>query len=99
MLFETCIYNRQRYLNGLSIGPGNNGADGLVAARHLFSYGYKPSLLIAKEFPPISLNNSLLNICLNMGIKLVTGMKEGDKETLFLVDAILGKIRRAFIDI
>ncbi|KAL4991956.1 YjeF N-terminal domain-like protein [Aspergillus falconensis] len=30
-------------------GPGNNGGDGLVAARHLAHYGYKPTIYYPKE--------------------------------------------------
>ena len=29
-------------------GPGNNGGDGLVAARHLWHYGYKPRVYLPK---------------------------------------------------
>jgi len=33
----------------VACGPGNNGGDGLVAARHLNHYGYKPSIYYPKR--------------------------------------------------
>ena len=34
----------------VAVGPGNNGGDGLVAARHLYHFGYQPvHILLPKE--------------------------------------------------
>ncbi len=42
--------NKQHIL--ILIGPGNNGGDGLVAARHLHDWGAKVSLYLLSQRPP-----------------------------------------------
>ena len=43
-------YPPTEYPNVLvACGPGNQGGDGLVAARHLYHWGYEPSVWYPKE--------------------------------------------------
>ncbi|TRY74368.1 hypothetical protein DNTS_032056 [Danionella cerebrum] len=73
-------------------GPGNNGGDGLVCARHLKLFGYEPSVLYPKR-PSKQLFLNLSTQCEKMEIPFLREMPEADvidEAYNLVVDAIFG---------
>ncbi|XP_061839257.1 NAD(P)H-hydrate epimerase [Nerophis lumbriciformis] len=73
-------------------GPGNNGGDGLVCARHLKLFGYEPSILYPKK-PNKPLFHGLTTQCQKMEIPFLTEMPEArviDEAFNLVIDAIFG---------
>lgn len=54
-------------------GPGNNGGDALVAARHLFHFGYAPTILYPKQ-PQKQIFINLTHQCKSLGIPFVDAL-------------------------
>jgi len=74
----------------LIIGPGKNGGDGLVCARHMALFGYHVTICYPryKDQAPF---NSLRPQCQNMGIPIMTELPENFDDTYdIIVDAIFG---------
>ena len=72
-------------------GPGNNGGDGLVCARHLKLFGFAPSLYYPKKTEK-ALYENLLHQCLSFDIPLIGDVPTSDSLNNFslIVDALFG---------
>jgi len=70
-------------------GPGNNGGDGLVAARHLVHYGYTPSVYYPKQGKN-ELYERLKIQLKNLSVPFVPEFAVALRSTDFIVDAIFG---------
>ncbi|KAI9743370.1 MAG: hypothetical protein M1818_003216 [Claussenomyces sp. TS43310] len=73
----------------VACGPGNNGGDGLVAARHLWHYGYEPSIYYPKQSKN-ELYQRLATQLKHLEIPFVDDFPGALRSTDHVVDAIFG---------
>jgi NAD(P)H-hydrate epimerase len=74
----------------VACGPGNNGGDGLVAARHLFHYGYEPTIFYPKRSKN-ELYQRLAKQLEDLNVPFANDFTTALAATDHVVDAIFGR--------
>jgi len=77
---------------GVLVGPGNNGADGLVAARHLRRWGAEVTCFLVTGRPE---TDPKLDLAMEYGVRVIDGATTGTVERMLtrsdlVIDALLG---------
>lgn len=102
-------YSQDEFKNKLILvccGPGNNGGDGLVCARHLKLFGYQTSVYYPKQTDK-PLYHNLTHQCVSMNIPLLSCLpneKELNCNYSLIVDALFGfsfkpPVRQSFLSV
>ncbi|KAI9729870.1 MAG: hypothetical protein M1834_006619 [Cirrosporium novae-zelandiae] len=73
----------------VACGPGNNGGDGLVAARHLWHYGYEPTIYYPKRSKN-DLYQRLVTQLESLRVPFTEDFDSALSSTSHVVDAIFG---------
>ncbi|KAF1953447.1 meiotically up-regulated gene 182 protein [Byssothecium circinans] len=73
----------------IACGPGNNGGDGLVAARHLHHYGYQPTIYYPKQSKN-ELYQRLRKQLEDLKVPFTNDFPSALRQTDHIVDAIFG---------
>lgn len=71
-------------------GPGNNGGDGLVAARHLFHWRYSPRVYYPKQ-GKTEIFKGLVKQLGTLKVPFVESLEEAVKDVDLVVDAVFGE--------
>ncbi|KAJ7054093.1 YjeF N-terminal domain-containing protein [Mycena amicta] len=91
----SAVYDSKKYNRVLvCCGPGNQGGDGLVAARHLAMFGYKPTIYMPKPGSK-DIYQRLHTQCKNMNIPTLESKEDDTLRTALqtsdvILDAIFG---------
>ncbi|KAJ7741308.1 YjeF N-terminal domain-containing protein [Mycena metata] len=86
------VYGAERYPRVLvCCGPGNQGGDGLVAARHLSMFGYKPTIYMPKPGSK-DIYQRLHTQCKNMSISTLPEDEQSLRTALKSSDVVLDAI-------
>uniref|UniRef100_A0A0K0DUH9 NAD(P)H-hydrate epimerase n=1 Tax=Strongyloides stercoralis TaxID=6248 RepID=A0A0K0DUH9_STRER len=86
--YEKTLLSNQSNKILIICGPGNNGGDGLVCARHLKIFGYSPIIFYPKKSKNV-LMEKLVTQCQQFNIPFVNEMEDTKKFSL-IIDAIFG---------
>lgn len=100
------VYTHEKLANKsilVCCGPGNNGGDGLVCARHLKLFGYNPELYYPKRTDK-TLYSNLTHQCAAMNIPILDDLPKNSERIGLFVDALFGfsfkpPVRKEFVPV